>query len=61
MLLIRVISDLKVNFNFLWDLDEMFFTKQLKDGDYNGKVSKTMPLIRISFRVYTYRLGFLFA
>ena len=48
---IRVISGLKVNFKYLWDLDEMFFTKQLKDGEYNDKVSKTMPLIRISFRV----------
>ena len=28
-LLIRVISDLKVNFNYLSDLDEMFHTKQL--------------------------------
>ena len=36
-LLIRVIiSDLKVNFNYLWDLDEMFFSKQLKDGECNG-------------------------
>ena len=35
-LLIRVISALKVNFNYLWDLDEMFYTKQLKDGEYNG-------------------------
>ena len=35
-LLIRVISDLKVNFNHLWDLDEMFYTKQLKDGKCNG-------------------------
>ena len=26
-LLSRVISDLKVNFNYLWDLDEMFYTK----------------------------------
>ena len=33
---IRVISDLTVNFNYLWDLDEMFFTKQLKDDEYNG-------------------------
>ena len=55
-LLIRVISDLTVNFKYLWDLDEMFFTRQLKDGEYNCKVSKTMPLIRISIRV----LGFLF-
>ena len=36
-LLIRLISDLNnVNFNFLWDLDEMFDTKQLKDGEYSG-------------------------
>ena len=35
-LLIRVISELKVNFNYLWDLDEMFYTKQLKDGECNG-------------------------
>ena len=50
-LLIKVISGLKVNFKYLWDLDEMFFTKQLKDGEWNGKVSKNMPLIRISIRV----------
>ena len=50
-LLIRVIIGLKVNFKYLWNLDEMFFTKQLKDGEYDGKVSKTMPLIRISIKV----------
>ena len=50
-LLIGVIIGLNVNFKYLWDLDETFFTKQLKDGEYNGKVSKTMPLIRISIRV----------
>ena len=50
-LLIRVISGLKVNFKYLWNLDEMFFTKQSRGGEYNGKVSKTMPLIRISIRV----------
>ena len=27
-LLIRVINDLKVNFNYLWDLDEMFSAKK---------------------------------
>ena len=32
-LLIKVISELKVN---LSDVDEMFFTKQLKDGECNG-------------------------
>ena len=30
-LLIRVISDLKVTYNYLSNLDEMFHTKQLKD------------------------------
>ena len=34
-LLIRIISDLKVNFNYLSDIDEMLYTKQLKDGEYN--------------------------
>ena len=34
-LLIRVIVD-KVNFNYLWDLDEMLPTKQLKDGECVG-------------------------
>ena len=32
-LLIRVISYLKVNLNYLSDLDEMFYTKQSKDGE----------------------------
>ena len=36
-LLIKAISDLKVNFNYLSDLDEMFYTKQLKDGKCNGE------------------------
>ena len=35
-LLIKLISDLKVNFKYLWDLDEIFFNKQLKDGECNG-------------------------
>ena len=35
-LLIMVISGLKVNFNYLWDLDEMFYTNQLKNGECNG-------------------------
>ena len=37
-LLIRVISDLKVTFNYLSDLDEMFYTNQLKDGEYSGDI-----------------------
>ena len=32
-LLIRVISDLKANHNYLSDLDEIFHTKQLKNGE----------------------------
>ena len=35
-LLIRVISDLKANFNYSSDLDEMFYPKQLKNGEYNS-------------------------
>ena len=35
-LLIRVISDLKANFNYLSDLHEMFHTKQMKNGEYNS-------------------------
>ena len=35
-LLIRVISDLKVNFKYLSALDEMFYTKQLMDDESNG-------------------------
>ena len=35
-LLIRIFSDLKANYNYLSDLDEMFYTKQLKDGECNG-------------------------
>ena len=35
-LLIRVTSDLKVNYNYFLDLDEMFHTKQLKSGEYNS-------------------------
>ena len=34
-LLIRVISDFKVNFNYLSDLDEMFYTKQLNNFKCN--------------------------
>ena len=29
-------SVIKVNFNYLWNLDEIFFTNQLKDGECNG-------------------------
>ena len=36
ILLIRVIGELKVNYNYLSDLDEMFYTKLLKDDKYNG-------------------------
>ena len=36
-LLVRLISGLKVDFKYLWDWDEMFFTKQLKDGECNDE------------------------
>ena len=36
-LLIRVISDLKVNYNNLSHVDEIFHTEQLKDIEYNGE------------------------
>ena len=32
----KVISDIKVNFYYLSDLDEIFDIKQLKDGECNG-------------------------
>ena len=35
-LLIREIRDLEVNYNYLSDLDEMFHTKPLKNGEYNS-------------------------
>ena len=37
LLISLISSDLKVNFKYLWGWDEMFFTKQLKDGKYNGE------------------------
>ena len=49
-LLIRVI---KVNFNCLSDLYEMFHTKQLKDDENNGflKISYAILIIRLLVRV----------
>ena len=35
-LLIRIISDLKANYNYLSDLDDMFHAKQLRNGKYNS-------------------------
>ena len=35
-LLIRVISDLKVTYNYLLDLNEILYTNLLKDGEYSG-------------------------
>ena len=35
-LLIRVIIDLKANYNYLSDLDEIFHIKQLRNGEYNS-------------------------
>ena len=49
--LIMVISDLKINFICLSDLDEMFYTKQLKDCECNGdnyfQISDATPIIRL--------------
>ena len=33
--IISLIRDIKVNFNYFPDLDERFYTKQLKDGKCN--------------------------
>ena len=35
-LLIRVISDLKVTCNSLSDLNEILYSEQLENGEYNG-------------------------
>ena len=35
-LLLRTFSDLKANYNYLSDLDEMFHTKQLRNVEYNS-------------------------
>ena len=38
-LLIRVISNLKVTFSYLSDLDEIVYTNQLKEGEYSGDIN----------------------
>ena len=35
-LLIRIISDIAANYNFLSDVNEILYRSQLKDGEYNG-------------------------
>ena len=35
-LLIRIVSDLKVTRNYLSDLNEIFYSDQSEDGEYNG-------------------------
>ena len=42
-LLIRVISGLKVNFNYLWDLDEKFYDNQI--SGYNWPLMTLIILI----------------
>ena len=37
-LLVRVISDIKVNYSYVSDLGEMFHTNQLKDGECKGAI-----------------------
>ena len=33
---LRLISDLKVTCNYLSDLNEILYSEQLEDGEYNG-------------------------
>ena len=35
-LLIRIISDIMANYNYLSDFNEILYSSQLKDGEYNG-------------------------
>ena len=35
-LLIRIISDIAANYNYLLDVNEILYSSQLKDGEYNG-------------------------
>ena len=35
-LLIRIVSDLKVTHNYLSDLNEILYSDQSEDGEYNG-------------------------
>ena len=35
-LLIRIISDIAANYNYLSDFNEISYSNQLKDGKYNG-------------------------
>ena len=35
-LLIRIVSDLKVTRNYLLDLNEIFYSDQSEDGEYNS-------------------------
>ena len=35
-LLIRIISDVTANYNYLSDFNEILYSSQLNDGEYNG-------------------------
>ena len=35
-LLIRIISDIAAYYNYLSDFNEILYSSQLKDGEYNG-------------------------
>ena len=35
-LLIKIISGIAANYNFLSDFNEILYSSQLKDGEYNG-------------------------
>ena len=59
-LLIKIISDIATNYNYLSDFNEILYSSQLKDGEYNGenyfskmkKIFKNYatPLIRQTIR-----------
>ena len=36
-LLIRIISDIAAYYNYLSDFNEILYSSQLKDGEYNGE------------------------
>ena len=49
---------LKVNLKYLWDWNEMFFTKQLKDGECNGDNYLFLKYLKAHLKL-GYQLGYL--
>ena len=35
-LIVRIISDITANYNYLSDFDKILYSSQLKDSEYNG-------------------------